>query len=280
MDVLTKICVVVLVVLVLVACPVFVKLASETANYKQAWLNMKDAKAMADHTAMVAQLATQRAQQDRDASEKKFQRDIEELQRKVSIARTALSEARTAKTALEREKAALLANQTTLARDIELNTARIKQLQEFWEATKKDVTRLTKRNVDLTALYNEAQVVKQRQEKQVRFLKELLAEAREQVRIYEERLGSGKATAAMEGPVTPDVEITGTITAVDGELASINVGSAKGIKRNMKLCVYRHDQFVGYLRIDQVRVDESAGVLTTKRLDPMQGDKVTTKLKP
>jgi hypothetical protein len=79
-------------------------------------------------------------------------------------------------------------------------------------------------------------------------------------------------------PLPPATKITGTVTAVSDNLASVNVGSAHGVKAGMKMILFRGDQFVGHLKIEQVRVNESAGIVMNKQLDPMQGDRVTSDL--
>ena len=62
-------------------------------------------------------------------------------------------------------------------------------------------------------------------------------------------------------------------------VASINIGRAKGVRKNMMLKVYRGGHFVAHLRIDMVETNTSAGVVLDKRLDVVQGDKVATDLK-
>ena len=73
-------------------------------------------------------------------------------------------------------------------------------------------------------------------------------------------------------------QITGTITAVRGEHASINIGAAQGVTKGQKLYIYRNASFVGYLRIDEVDEGEAAGTVVDKQLDPVIGDKVTNDL--
>jgi hypothetical protein len=46
----------------------------------------------------------------------------------------------------------------------------------------------------------------------------------------------------------------------------------------MQLIIYRGSEYVAKLRVDQVDVGQSAGIVSDKRLDPLQGDKVTDRL--
>jgi len=95
--------------------------------------------------------------------------------------------------------------------------------------------------------------------------------------LLEEAKAGGPATAAGK-PEMPAPSITGTVDSVRGDLVGINIGAAKGIKPGMKLIVYRGTNFVAHLRVQEVDVNQAAGVLTDKQLDPMPGDKVTTSL--
>ena len=66
-----------------------------------------------------------------------------------------------------------------------------------------------------------------------------------------------------------------TILAVKEGIASINAGSAKGIRSGMRLVVYRGAQFVGYLKIIEVEAQEAAGLMVDTAVQAQQGDKVT-----
>jgi len=85
----------------------------------------------------------------------------------------------------------------------------------------------------------------------------------------------GGAEAMVTDPATP---IDGTITSVRGDVAGINIGSAKGIRSGMKLIIFRGSRFVGYLRVQAVEVDEAAGTVLESRSKAVKGDKVTTAL--
>lgn len=90
-----------------------------------------------------------------------------------------------------------------------------------------------------------------------------------QLEILEEKHPSRRAAV----PV-PTTKITGTVTGVNNNLASINVGTAQGLKIGMQLIVYRGDQFVGRLKIEEIRVNDAAGIIVNRVKTPLQGDKV------
>lgn len=75
-------------------------------------------------------------------------------------------------------------------------------------------------------------------------------------------------------------KVDGTVTATKGNTASINIGSAKGIKKDMRLIVYRDSrngvEVVGHLMVTDVDLTESAGIVDGAI---RQGDLVTTSVK-
>ena len=103
-----------------------------------------------------------------------------------------------------------------------------------------------------------------------------LVEANKSLAIYKQRLPG--ADIEEGDPLPPATKISGTVTAISDNLASVNVGSAHGVKKGMKLILFRGDQFVGHLKVEQVRINECAGMVMNKQLDPMQGDRVTSDL--
>ena len=82
--------------------------------------------------------------------------------------------------------------------------------------------------------------------------------------------GKPVATGTEEGQ-----KIDGQITAASGNTASVNIGSAKGIKKGMRLIVYRDNrntvQILGYLQISDVDLSESGGVIVDRQGDVKPG---------
>jgi hypothetical protein len=61
-------------------------------------------------------------------------------------------------------------------------------------------------------------------------------------------------------------------------LAQISIGTAAGVKQNMKLHVTRGDQWVCYLQIVDADPDKAVGQLQIVQAQPKVGDRVTTNL--
>ena len=83
-----------------------------------------------------------------------------------------------------------------------------------------------------------------------------------------------KVTQARQ--VAPGIPIRGQITDVDNNLASISVGSAAGVQKDMRFKVYRDDSYLGDLKITYVQPGESAGRLESQQSRIVKGDSVTT----
>ena len=76
-----------------------------------------------------------------------------------------------------------------------------------------------------------------------------------------------------------DLDLEGLIMEVRPEdsLASISIGSAHGVKRNMKFHVVRNNTFICDVVITKVDADQASGYLDLVTKMPKAGDKVKTK---
>jgi hypothetical protein len=77
------------------------------------------------------------------------------------------------------------------------------------------------------------------------------------------------ATGAVAAP------IRGRIVEVDGNLASISVGSADGVREGMVFVVYRGAEYVGDIEITDVEPNLAAGRVIRSRSTPRPNDQVT-----
>ncbi len=81
------------------------------------------------------------------------------------------------------------------------------------------------------------------------------------------------------GAVTMGIDkIDGEVLAVQGELASLNVGRASGVKKDMEFKIYRDADFIAHLRIADVYTSTCAGLIQNRVGEVKKGDKATTKL--
>ena len=279
MSILTKISVVLLVVLVLVACPVFITQATVPPDFRQKWLEAESKCTLAGMHAKNSQLAmlkkdAQLAEETARANSAEAARDklVGELSDKIDKLRADL----VAQRARTERLSVVLAGQETIIKNVNARSDRL-------EAEGKDYrtqlnTRIEK-NSRLSVMLKESQSREHRLMVIARVDKERIADLERQVE--EERAKpattAGQATpqpGSGQPPLPPPPD--GTITAVKSGIASINIGSAHGVRPGMKFAIVRGPHFIGYLRISQVRMQHAAGTVSDNRLAPKAGDKVTS----
>ena len=278
MSVLTKVCVVTLMVMVLFAVPVFVTQATVPASWKTAYEKqagyIKVLKMQGTHT----QLALKQA----NALAAKRFAELNDLRHEMSMTVNKLeSDLRSQKSSTADFSAKLdrsTANETQLQKTLDIEVRRRVVLSGHLDIARTENNRLRSATRRLEDQFKERQSEVERLGKVNEWLRFQLAERDERIKQLEEIIASGvgKKKQVVEVKDTPKIE--GTITTVRGDLAGINIGSAKGVTSGMKLIIYRGSQFVAHLRVQEVGIDEAAGTIFDKRLAPLKGDKVTTTL--
>lgn len=170
----------------------------------------------------------------------------------------------------------------------------IKNLNATLDLSKNELKTMRDKNIKSDAQMNELDM--QLYEKIVLMdqLEADLRNLREQKKSIEDRLNnfSGKAFAvskntntfssgrrANPAPVIPaGAGLKGLITEVSESLVSIGLGSADGVRPGMVFYVIRGDMFICNVRITDVDVNKSAGVLQLRTAQPRVGDSVSTEL--
>jgi septal ring factor EnvC (AmiA/AmiB activator) len=281
LGILTKISVVVLVVLILLACPVFITQATVGPAYRQAYDRQEREKDLLAQSVRASELVLKQAILERDRFAAALTQDRLAMQTEIDQLRADLSEARQRSTKLDNDLSLINGELAKLRADYQSNTERTKTLTQQRDEAFTKVQMLNDETRRLTDLLKQTQLDMERQGAIIKTLREQLVERDDRLRQLEQEYGVSTAARTTTAPVAgarSDVPINGTVTSVRGELASINVGSAKGVKPGMQLIIYRGSEYVAKLRVDQVDVGQSAGIISEKRLDPLQGDKVTDRL--
>ncbi|MCD4825979.1 MAG: hypothetical protein K8S55_15415 [Phycisphaerae bacterium] len=283
MNILTKICVVLLVVASLTASVVFISLATVAPNWYAEYKREEANSAILEaQRQMHEETASRLVKENNDLRLSSTKRE-NALASKISELTNENSNKEIKNTKLgndiNRISSQITALRGNLAAAVAANKEQDTKLHKAWLRENKLMgqiielgSSLKKTQADLERRTKSLAVVKEQSQR----LKELLVEANKTIAKLEK--GGGTEEAATDGTPLPDHRVAGTITAIRNNLASINVGSAHGLKTGMKLIVYRGDQFVGRLKIEQVHVNEAAGVIVDKVLAPQQGDKVTSHL--
>jgi predicted Holliday junction resolvase-like endonuclease len=274
LNILTKICAVVLLILVLVASVVFINMATVPQNYRQLYEEQRLKAQINGQDTRLQKLVTNRLMEENNALKSErgaLLTQIAELNQRLVpdppsiLVKKLMEQNEAANTMLAKLQLAVKAagdRNDLLAKQLEDERVKIAALQE---QIGRNITELTQ------------EVGKrERAERVVRALERQLQDREERIKELETQVAGGAASGAIAA-VSPGM-VTATITAVRGDHASINVGVAQGVALKQKLYIYRNASFVGYLRIDEVDEAQAAGTIVDKQLDPAIGDKVTNDL--
>lgn len=278
MNILTKICVVVLVVVAVFISAAVITHANVSGHWKQEFEKEHAAKEVADVMAAnsmihAASLQAKMTDMDRQNRELVGAKDAEITRLKTDVG-TVTAEKSSQQTALQ----GLVTQIAGLRSDVQAMQASREKMQESLSAAQKELASAQEKMVDLEAKLGQRDADIKRYDGQLKVLRTDNANLREQAEKLEAQLAKGGAAVNTEDvqPVAP-ANVRGRVTAVQGDILSINVGSAKGVREGMLLVIHRGDKLVGYLRIDETEVDRAVGVIVEKNADPQQGDGVMPK---
>jgi len=274
---LTKISIVVLTLLILVFAGPLIQLATTGPNWKRAYESEKQRRILAEVAARNHMLLHQfwkgryEAQKDKTDEEiKQYENAINSKDNQIRRLTLQLAEC----TGQQKEITALMkAAQQSRDKQFNLNKILLKQLDEK-----------RKENIKLSDLVRTLQDrIKEKLAnievltKSVRVLQEQIAEREQEITRLRKQVEQGgvKPTEAVAvAPKAPKIEAT--VTAVKGDIASLNVGSASGVKKGMEFIIYRDAKFIANLRIAEVGVSSCAGFIEDAQRQVMVNDKATT----
>jgi len=286
LNILTKIFIVAQLVVILVACPVFITQAVVPANYRIAYERQVQQTRLNVQDARVANLSLERSQRELETTRAQAEKARITAETEVDTLQSDFKSLQSKNNMLLGQMETINAKIGKLQAAAELDIKLRTDMQKDLKTARKTIVDCKSQNGELELALSKAVARAQRQEKVNQVLQEQIAQQKSEIARYiKERETVGKGIPGGIGKIsTPTVtikgEVTGEITAVGpNDTASINIGSAKGIKKNMKLYIYRGGNFVGYLRVGMVDASQAAGVVVDKRLDVMRGDKVTNRLK-
>ena len=279
MNILTKISVVVLVLLVVAFCPVLISQATTQANYRElfesrkAQIDSQSAQLRLDEVALQSALMRIRKETDRaQAADNKLAEDVAKLTGDLTAERTKVA-------AQSAELAGMGQTLKKFEEDIKAWQARNEKLVTDLAAANEKIVGRDKDISRLTDEVNRKTIEAERYQRHAEFLQEQVAQLDEALKDLREKWSKvgpvARGTNEPAGPVGGGtVDIIGTVTAVKGDIASINIGSTKGVKKGMNAIVSRGSKFVCEIQIDSVDQGQAAGVISKRNQDPEQGDKI------
>ena len=287
MSTLTKVFVVLLVVFSIAFTSMTVSIATQTTNWRETALKYEQHARVAD-TNLRHLIAANAAELASAAETVNAHLDkISKLEDNVETARNEAVQARAALRQVESEKSSSEAINRGLLAQLQSSEAARETYRTQREELEKQNIDLERRNIDLSDRVNEltAQMAvlleqKRQYEQQINILRtENEKLAREARRLssglaMEEPSGAAMSEVTAMTPVAP-VPIRGTVLEVSGDIITISVGAADGVKKDMVFVIHRNGEYIGDLAISLVDPSQSAGRIVRSRFTPGPGDQVT-----
>ncbi len=287
MSTLTKVFVVLLVVFSIAFTVMTVSIVAQTANWRDTALRYEQHAAVADTNlrnliaANSAEAATAR-----DAVNSHLGRiadletDLQTSRNELAQLRSELAKAASAKSSADAMNRGLVAQlQATEAARVEYRDQR--------DDLEKQGIDLQRRNIDLNYRVNEltsrlAVLLEQKRqfEQQINILhdeneKLAMAGRHRSIGAYlEEPAGAAMSDVSAMTPVAP-AAIRGKVVEISGNIVTLSVGSADGVKTDMVFVLHRNGNYVGDLQINLVDPNQAAGRMIRSNFAPRVGDEVT-----
>ncbi len=279
MSTLTKICVVVLVALVLFASGPFIQQAVTGPNWKQACQEQKQRAEVAEVSNRNNMLNAQTYQRLYEDAQGKIGAKGQEYLAQIAGKDVEISRLTGQLADRAGEVRKLAAFNEALEKDVEAQIALTKDVLAQLESKRVENGKLSDQLRQAQHTIKEEQTNREILSRSVKVLQEQIVQKDTQIAELTDQLASGGAKVGTARPaVTKGVKIDGTITAVKNDLASLNIGSASGVEKDMEFIIYRGENFVAHLRIADVGVADSTGIILNKRQELKVGDKASTNL--
>jgi len=292
LSTLTKVLIVLLTISSIFLCGIVVTYVSNAQNFKQMYTSLQSQRQAAERKADAADKQLNENIAKAAELEQSQKESINALQNQIRQLQNELTEAkRTASQAVAQETVWREINTKFLSTNESLRNLLQQKLAELKDV---DARRIQgdKELKDTTAVLIEKMAIIDSLQKQMRLLDEEKNELQNQLGQRLQAAGYAvptpvavttvKDTARVATPAV-DIGIKGLVTTVDldNALAEISVGSANGVKQNMKFHVTRADKFICNILILDVEPEKAVGILElmdTTNESPKVGDNVSTNL--
>ena len=284
MSTLTKVFTVLLVVFSIAFSTMAVSIVAQTTNWRDTALKYEENARIADTNLrnMIAAAAAQEATA-RETIDGYLAR-IGQLEEDLQKNGAEVARLRSELAAAESEKSSTVAMNRALLSQLEIARGAEAEYRSQRDKLDRDNIDVMQRNIDLNARVNEltARVAvineqKRQYEQQINILKKenekLSLRSGERPMQLEDASGTG--LRGVEAIASQDLgAIKGSISAVSGNLVTLTVGAADGVKENMVFVINRGDQYVGEVRVNTVEPNRSAGRIASLNGQPQVGDEV------
>ena len=287
MSTLTKVFIVVLVVFSIAFTTMTVSIVAQSTDWRDTAQKYGEHARVADtnlRNVIAASAATEATLRD---SIKSHLEKIGEVEGQLKTIGAEMAQLRSDLAKAESEKSSTEAMNRGLLAQLQIADAGRAEYRKQRDEIEKRNIELERRNIDLNDRVNEqtARIAvlaeqKRQYEQQLNILKtENEKLARTAGRTTGASVLEAPAGMAMSNvtPLTPisSTPVRGKVMEVSGNLVTISVGSADGVKEGMVFMIERGDQYVGDLKISMVSPNQSAGrIVGNPTLAPAQGDQV------
>lgn len=292
MSTLTKTLIILLTVFSIFLCGLVVTYVANVDNYKQKYDTLYNDFRAAKENEKDAQKQLREKIEETDRQKEQLNGEISSLTMTVGELEAKLDK-------LIRENAMLLQKVSSMASLVEAANQTAQQQTKLFEDAEKELsgvrTEQIKQRNELKettdALIEKIAIISTLQEKNKQMLEEkteLQTKLDQLLRQYGRVIAPPTpvtprreiARPAPATPVTKDIGLKGLVTAVDLEnsLAEISIGTADGVRNEMKFHVTRGDKFICDILILDVDSDRAVGILELVQQPPRVGDSVSTNL--
>jgi uncharacterized phage infection (PIP) family protein YhgE len=282
LSALTKILIVLLSLFSLFLCGAVITYVATQRNYKEAYEKSQAEVSSLRQTSTSYKEQLEEKKRQMQSLSDKLDGEMASLKAEKSKLEQDLEGAKRDKTALDEKVQTLASAALKFEGTVSGMEGSLKQTREELDKARAESIKLSKNLNEITASLEEKMVQ----------LESLNAEKKrllEEKSNLENRLSGKTGTAETAGPITavPDsatkatepassAALQGKITAVEGSLATLSIGTADGVEKGMVFHVTRNDAFICDIRVKDVDTEESAGTLELVQQQPQAGDIAST----
>jgi hypothetical protein len=292
LSTLTKVLIVLLTISAIFLCGIVVTYVSNAQNYKQKHDSLRNQYQAAVRNKENADKQLNKAMAEANEKEQKLKQSESDLRIQIQQLETQLADARnTAARAVAQENNWKELSEKFLTANETLQKTLQDRLDELTKVKAKNIQGDKELNQTTDALIEKMAIIDSLEKS----LRQLMEEKTELLNRMGQQLQlSGQAVPAPVAVTSPsdkarvatgavDIGLNGLVTMVDMDhsLAEISIGSASGVKENMRFHVTRADKFICSLLILDVEPEKAVGelrLLGSTKEKPQAGDNVSTNL--
>ncbi len=296
MSALTKVLIVLLTVFSIFLCGIVVTYVGNSENYKKKYDDQS-------RTIGAARSRQQQAEQDLATEKQRAANEKAELDKQLTEFGVQAKGLQAKLDSVERENAQLVQKVAVMAGAVEMANATAKQQTVLFETAQKEVRALQANQTDRETELEETSRTLSERMSIVAQLEEKVRQLTQENQDLLNRLNRGlqplgqmttrpattvaprtavqPAQGALQSPPQArPINLNARVTAVDMKngLAQISIGTAAGVRQDMKFYVTRGDRFVANILIRDVSPDKAVGTLDLMQIEPQVGDAVATNL--